>query len=775
MIRALALAVAALAAIGAAADAQGRAGAGQRPPVDTLRRAPGDTTRKDTLALAPADSIMRAMLARPGFQATRFEGDSVTYDATNERLHLYGKPAFVVRDKTRITGDSVRYEDALKVFVVGGAPAVVHDPARGEDIVAYSPIRYDIENQTGSACDVRTSANSGSIWHIVAACSGFVADTGGGVVYARDALLSTDPRVYGDTADWAFRIREMKRKGSSLIVGSSTTLKIGEVPVFWIPWFLQDMRKGRRSGILTPRFGIAELVRNSPSYRRTVENVGFYIALNDYFDTQLSLDWRSSARPTDIDPGWLTVHGNLRYKWLDRFIDGNIGVSHTSQSNGQSNLVLSWNHSQSFSRATSLRSTLQYAANTAVQRNTTINPFAVAASILSTANYQTEFGSLRTSIGGSQRQYLGRDQIDRDFPTVNIASKPLELAPWLTWTPTFSSSTSESLHMDGPSEFGFRYTPLPGGGVDSTRLDRSERTTRVSFGTPLKAGNFTISASARMTDHERNEPAAKIVIDAADTSIKRTIVFDRTYLTSIDWDLGVNLPQFFQGTWNLTPSVVLRNVDPAGYIVRSERTGSKWVSQSKRAAYGLSITPTFYQLFPGIGVFDRIRHSVTPAVSYSYSPEATVSDDFLAALGRTRAGYLGTLAQERVSLSLSTVIEAKRRPREGDTTTDPQAQQSIRLLSINVTPLEYDFERARVTGRSGFATERIGATLRSDLLPGFDFGADYSLFDAPSISGHGEFQAASRKHQRVTVAYAERGVARANTKILFVADRRVAG
>jgi hypothetical protein len=29
--------------------------------------------------------------------------------------------------------------------------------------------------------------------------------------------------------------------------------------------------RGRRSGILTPRFGFAELVRNSPTYRRTID------------------------------------------------------------------------------------------------------------------------------------------------------------------------------------------------------------------------------------------------------------------------------------------------------------------------------------------------------------------------------------------------------------------------------------------------------------------------------------------------------------------------
>lgn len=737
MIRTLSLAVAAVVAMSSAATAQ--VIPTRRPPGDSARR---DTTKRDSVALAVPDSITRALMARRGFTVTRFQGDSATFDAVNERLLLYGKPAFVVREQMQATGAAVNYDDVIKKFVVvpdTGSPAIVRDPSRGEDIVARSPITYDIEKKTGQACDVQTSANSGSVWHIVAACSGFVSDSGGGVVYARDASLSTDPKVYGDSADWHFHIGEMKRKGNSLIVGTPAQLYIGEVPVMWIPWFLQDMRKGRRSGILTPRFGMAELVRNSPAYRRTVENVGVYFALSDYLDSQLSLDWRSGARPSDADPGFTTLHGDLRYKWLDRFIDGTVGVSHTSQTNGQDNFVVSWNHNQSFSRSTSLRSTFQYAANTSVQRNTTINPYAVAASILSTANYQTEFGPFRTSVGGSQRQYLGRDQLDRDFPSVSISTKPIELAPGVTWTPSFQSTNSQSFHLDGPSEFAFRYTQGPGGVLDSARIDRSQRTTSMRFGTPLKIGNFSIAANASISDRENNEPASKLVINPADTSIRRNIVYDRTYFTSIDWDLGVNLPQFWQGTWNLTPSANLRNVDPSGFMVRSERTGSKFVSQSKRVDYGVSISPTFYRRFPGLGVFEGIRHSITPQFSYSYSPAATVSDEFLAAIGRTRAGYLGTLAQNRVSLSLSQTIEAKSRARD-DSAGEGEAARSIRLLSLQMTALEYDFERERVTGRSGFATERFGYTVRSDLLPGFDFGADYSLFDAPSISDTANFK-----------------------------------
>jgi hypothetical protein len=71
----------------------------------------------------------------------------------------------------------------------------------------------------------------------------------------------------------------------------------------------------------------------------------------------------------------------------------------------------------------------------------------------------------------------------------------------------------------------------------------------------------------------------------------------------------------------------------------------------------------------------------------------------------------------------------------------------VKVLSLNFTPITYDFERAaeaRRRGRantySGFATERFGYTVRSDLLPGFDVGVDYSLFEGSLLSDTAQFK-----------------------------------
>jgi hypothetical protein len=70
----------------------------------------------------------------------------------------------------------------------------------------------------------------------------------------------------------------------------------------------------------------------------------------------------------------------------------------------------------------------------------------------------------------------------------------------------------------------------------------------------------------------------------------------------------------------------------------------------------------------------------------------------------------------------------------------------VRLLSINMSPMGYDFERARDArskGHSpyaGLTSETWGYQLSSDLLPGFDFSSSYSLFEGSTLSDTAKFK-----------------------------------
>ena len=338
-----------------------------------------------------------------------------------------------------------------------------------------------------------------------------------------------------------------------------------------------------------------------------------------------------------------------------------------------------------------------------------------------------------------RRSIPARKVINRTFPTFNLSSKPISAGDWLTWTPSIGISNQEQLHIDQVDRNAFRYIPKPGGGIDSVALDRNSRNSSVRLDTPIEIFGFSWHNSFNLTDVFHDYPEERVITDVSDTSKKVTRVFKQTYKTDFDWQTSFNLPSMLQGTWNLTPSVQIQKVDgAAGLMVRTERTGNRFVSQPLRPAFTLGISPKLYHIFPGFGPLAGIRHSIEPQISFSYSPSANVSDDFLAAMGRTRVGFLGGLKQNLVTLTLATTLEGKlKNPK--DTLPGSQSQK-VKLLALNFTSLSYDFERARVTGKTGLTTQHEEITVRSDLLPGLDFGTGYSLFQGDPLSDSAVFK-----------------------------------
>jgi LptD protein len=685
---------------------------------------------------AAPDSAMRALMEKEGYRAVQYQGDVVKFTAATRVLVLKGKPSAVQRDQTMLIGDSIVYNDSTKKVVAIGDTVLLRDPAAqdADDFVANGQIEYDLESRQGLTGAFSTSVVSGQRLFLTAKGSTILSDTlvsGRHIVFAKNGSFT-----YCDHAEphFHFTTRDVKFVSQNVMVARPGVLYIGEVPVFWIPFFFQDVRSGRRSGMLTPNFGVAELFRNSPSYRRGVQNIGYFFAINDYMNAEVSMDWRSGARSSDVDPGFIRTNGEMRYKWVDRFVTGELAYSRMALRNGTNNDSWTWNHNQDFSKTTKLTMRLNWVQNTQIQRNTTVNPVAANATIRSQLNYQTKIGPASINLGGSRVQYPGRPQVDMDFPQLNVTTGTLEAGP-VSWTPSLRLAISGSSKIDQGLQFPYVYNARPGGGLDSSRFNASRRNMQFSFDTPIKLWDFQWQNSFTVNEQFRDYPEQREIVGVRDTSQRVTRVFARTFETSVDWTTSFNLPRFFQGTWNVSPSVNVQNVDQGGLFVRTERSGGRFVSQAKRLSYAVSASPTLYAMLPGLGPVAKLRHSVTPAISFSYSPAASVSDEYLQAIGRSRVGYLGALAQNRVSLNLATNLEAKLR---AATDSEPEQGRKIKLLSLNFSPLTWDFVRADSTG-NGFTDKVFSVSGRTDLLPGLDFRTSYDLFQGDPASDTATF------------------------------------
>ncbi|MES2179514.1 MAG: putative LPS assembly protein LptD [Gemmatimonadota bacterium] len=732
-----------------------------RTRADTLKfkadSAKADSTRADSATkanFAPPDSVMQRLMSQPGYDQTRYQSETITFDAKTKGFQLT-KKAIVEKDSQLVKSDTIKYSGSGSTIEVGSDPR-----SRGNTFVTpgQAPVfssgagKYDIASRRAKVSGVKTKIpQSGEELTITAEKMVFVAskDTtegkNAGSYFGKGGTISACP---DSIPDYYFKVGEIKRTGT-FVVARPAVLYIGDVPVMWLPFLFQDIRNGRHSGLIAPNLGVSDFIRNSKSYRRSIEGLGYYFAISDFIDAQASVDWRSSAGESQLgDQGYVRANGEFRYRWLDRFVTGNVALSRTQQG-GAINKAVTWGHQQSFSRNSSFTMNLNLVENTQLQRQTTINPYAVQATISSSANYQQKLGPAQISLGGSQKQYPGRTQLDRQFPTLSITTSPLTIASWLSWTPSISYDGSQQSGIDQPTQLGLLLRPgKTAAGIDTIFGDtahRSASTKSLRLDMPIQIFGKDFGNQISISSKHNAFPELAIVTDVV-TGVETERIYAETYNTEINWTPVFTLPPLARNNFNLTTSFSLSNVDGAAFAIRNERTNGVFVHQAKRPTFGLSAAPTLFGLFNGFGPFQRLRHSVTPTLGYTFAPQAEVSNEFLAAIGRTKynrttgdtTGYLGALRQNALSFGLSTNIEAKLRSKNDS---NPEEGDKIKLITVNFSPLAYDFERAAYTGSRirGLTTENFNYTVRSDLLPGLDIGVDYSLFEGSAVSDSAKF------------------------------------
>jgi hypothetical protein len=636
----------------------------------------------------------------------------------------------------------VIYNDSTSRLVALGDTVILRDPSQGTaDLVATGRIEYSVSQRAGIVSGLCTAVDQGGQkWYVCGEESGFLTDSIGDAerrtLFTHEGVITScdlkEPHYH-------FQSKDVKVIQNRLLVARPAILYIRDIPVMWLPFIFQDMRSGRRSGILSPKIGVSDIVRNSAGYRRQIEDLGYYFALNDYTDLALWLDWRSGARRDDDDAGWTRYNGMFQYNWLSRFLNGSVSGRYENWSNGQTNYMLGWRHSQEFSQRSRLNMNLNYAASTTLFQRNAFNVAQALATISSSLTYATGFGPASVNIGGSRTQYSGRDLVNQSFPSITVSTKPIAAGDWLVWTPGLTLANTETFNYEGGTGIErFRFVPRPDGTIDSIETKRDLRNTTLGFQTPLRIFGFNWQNSIQITDKERSFPEVypKLYEDPNDTTKYSTRVFARSFSTEIDWNTSFSLPPLLQGTWNLTPSIGVVNAVSGPTAVRNVRTGDSFITQGKRLQYGVGVSPTFFGFFPGFGPFSRIRQSVQTSLSYNYAPAANVSDAYLRARNLTRQGSFIGLQQNQVSLGVRTDFEAKiRSPRD----TAPGGGEKIKLLSLDMSSLSYDFERARAGGH-GITNTTFNWRASSDLLPGFDLSMSYDLFEGNPLSDTSRFK-----------------------------------
>ncbi|HEX6107160.1 MAG TPA: twin-arginine translocase subunit TatC [Gemmatimonadales bacterium] len=663
-------------------------------------------------SFAPADSVITELLQRRGYESTRYRADSATVFVEEERVRLEGE-ALTERRGALLEADTISYRQESCILEASGDPRLFDS---GQVMVGQG-IRYDTCRRRGVIDDALTNFNEGStVWFL----RGNVAqDSSSSRIFAGSSEITSCDLP---NAHYHFSAREVKWISRTVLVARPVTLYVRDVPILWLPFIFQDMRPGRRSGILIPQFGINDLVRPSSGYNRQVTNVGYYWAPNDYIDLTARLDWFANR--------YVQYGVTGQYRWLNRFLSGTLGFNEQREVGGGSGLAVRWDHRQTFDVSTTLNLNLNYASNTRVVRQNAIDPLQNTQQITSSLNFSKRYGWGTLTLGGNRRQNLSDGSVQQLLPALTLSPVPIALGSDITWSPglSFTNNTTSRTRLDS------LLVVLPGGLLDTIAQTGSSRTTALSFQTPVRFGSFNWSNSLQMTDatttgrqtiqFREDDPSTPDPNDSL--TVIRT--FPGSFESSLDWDTGINLPVLFRGSWKLQPVLGIANV-AAGqpFALRNRNTNGDWVLQGKRLRFGVSSSPTLFGFYPGIGPLSRIRHSLSPVISYNYEPAADVPEEFARALARPGEQLqLRSLARQLLSVSLSQTFEGKRRPPSGDTASTDTPK--LRILSISTSSVTYDFEQAKEPGRTGWATQTLSNSFLSDLLPGFNLSLTHDLW-----------------------------------------------
>ncbi len=715
---------------------------------------------EQTVTLPGADSIMLALLELEGYEVTQYAGTEATWDARRSRLFLVGDSTqaaqTLMSDGTRMESDTIDYDQESGDVLFRGGEAIIV-PSTGEPLTAQIA-KFNTDTEIGAARDARTRVTEGGEWNI----RGDLREISAGRTFGSHLMFTSCDE---EEPHYHFQAEEYKWTSGGTIVARNVRLYFADVPVFWLPFIAQNTQSERSSGILAPRFSVNDIVRSSGGYRRRVSNVGYYWAINDYSDATLAFDW--------FDENFTALTGSVRYRWLRQFLEGSLDFRQFWRANGGTETTLNTRHQWQISERTSFRGRMSFASSSEFIANNSFNPAEVTQSVDSEGglNHRFDWGNLQLS--ANRRQFLNDDRVEQTLPngslsvaTVTLLPAPASQARWYN-NMTLAGSTRLQLTT---SDFG----------LDSTRNNTGNM--RLGVNSSLNLGNLQLTGNV---NYERSDAfdvaldsAAFFAGDVAEQGLaafwtpawarhlgleEDSVRIVDTRQENIRWSGSLNYQKRLIGTTTFTPRIQFSGRQRRSNTIENAQS---FVAAPSQLSFGAQLNADLFGFFPGFGGYERVRHKITPSMSYDWSPEIEPNE-----LQEQVFGSRNLQPRNVLTVGLNQTFEAKRRPPGPDAeagagddpdpalgeagsvdvaaladsvdaaAADPvdpdeprrlEQGEVVNLLSVNTRALTYDFVNPDSLPRSfidGFTTTTLDNTISSDFLRGLQIQMAHDLFE----------------------------------------------
>jgi len=600
---------------------------------------------KDSATLAEearADSLRLASIADT-------TGDTVTYSAArirfrNDRFSL-AEGALLKYKGSILRADSIIYHSDDDIVEAFGAP-VIEDPTN-PSILGYR-MRYNLKNRVGTVY-YGASHRDGQTFY-----GNEVRRQPDGNVYIARADLSTCDEH--PVPHYHFYARRMIISPEAQALSGPIVMNIAEVPVAVLPMMVMPLGKGRRSGLLQPKFG------GDQSQGYYLQNLGYYWALSDYHDFLLSADIVEGTRGTFDQTNF-----NANYQWNKRYVwSGTLGGKlyvpefQPDRAGGyidfSNDLNVTPDGRQTLKGSGRIQTDPEIVENNALSEEERLQQTANA-----NLGYRRQFdkNNAALTIDASQNYNLTQKHLTRNIPTVRFsASGPLvpvsedEPVPEVGEEPWY-----RSWNWNYANRFNINQVIRPTLGTS-----RGDSTTYMGY-----ADNISLSGKYTALDYVNFTPIVNV--SQLWSAGERTGDTANPYRNAFDPGAG-SYGQYF-AAWNTSVTADTRIFGIA------QASDEPW--------------------------FDRItaaRHTITPSVGFTYAPEIDSNRRLFP--NPVIGGSIYQAEQKSVNFQLGNDVDLKIvRPGQatvgasgaGDTATQkvkPAKPESYKLLSAN-SALSHNF------------------------------------------------------------------------------------
>lgn len=618
-------------------------------PADTV---PADTAAADTLpgdvdpqqmqqdlaggTFPERDSIFRRLMESSGYRIVEYRGQDVEL-LVDERRILLRDSAQANYSDAALRADSITYRAPLQFMSARGHVRLVSPDRR--EMATDSVLYYDVSRLKGTVLGARTQfAARGADWYVM----GDAVPVGQRTLYVNRGQFTScdleDPHYY-------FKAGQIKMVSRDIIAAWPVTLYISDVPVFWLPFFAQDIRPDRRSGLVPPQFGFNAIVQTSEDVRRNISGFGYYWAINEFMDAKITGDWFSG--------NYTAVNTTFRYNFLKDFMDGNVQVRHEWGETGR-NLRLDASHQQQLGPETRFDAEIEYVQSEQLLRDRSFDTEELTQDINSDVSFSHQLPFADFSFNARRQQSIGSGGgVDLTLPDVRFSFSPVTLFE----APRNRAGFFNNITWSGRTNFTRQ--------EETNERGEDRLSTNASAGQSFSLGNLGLSSSGSFQETQVT-PAAVVVDSSGETPDSTFVDLPSNSRSTINWNASSDYQVDLVGSTTLRPDLQLSKAwfrsSVPGDSVRD--TGGSFLAAPMRVTGGASLSTDVYGLFPGFGPFSSIRHKISPRFDWNYSPAVTLSDPTVGEIpgfpgGRGRA-------ENSLTVSLNQTFEAKM-PVETDT------------------------------------------------------------------------------------------------------------